>query len=153
MAVSAGQFAWLLGAGASAASNIPTGYDMILDFKARLYCSATNIARREIDAGDPLWRARITAYFDSDHGLPAAGHPDEYAAAFEAVFPDEAERRRHISDGVDRGRPCFGHRVLASMIVSGQARCLLTTDFDQVDRMCVTGGLSAAEAAAPFRPT
>ncbi len=36
LSVTASQFAWFLGAGASAAANIPTGYDMILDFKARL---------------------------------------------------------------------------------------------------------------------
>lgn len=132
MAVSAAQFAWLLGAGASAASNIPTGYDMILDFKTRLYCSETNTARREIDPSDPLWSARITAYFDNDHGLPPAGHPEEYAAAFEAVFPDERERRRYLANGIERGRPCFAHRVLASLIVSGQAPCLFTTNFDHL---------------------
>ena len=31
-------FAWLLGAGASASAGIPTGYDMITDFKKQLFC-------------------------------------------------------------------------------------------------------------------
>ena len=32
------QFAWLLGAGASASAGIPTGFMMIRDFKTRLFC-------------------------------------------------------------------------------------------------------------------
>jgi hypothetical protein len=59
LAVQAGQFAWFLGAGSSAAANIPTGYDMIVDFKARLFCAAVG-ARRCVPcrarAGARGWR-------------------------------------------------------------------------------------------------
>ncbi|WP_281407782.1 hypothetical protein [Mesorhizobium sp. M2E.F.Ca.ET.209.01.1.1] len=39
--------AWFLGAGASAASGIPTGYAMIRDFKAQIFCRETNLSKRE----------------------------------------------------------------------------------------------------------
>ena len=132
MAASARNVAWFLGAGTSAAAGIPTGYDMILDFKTRLFCSATRTPRREIDPIDPLWNQRITSYFDNDHGLPANGAPEEYAVAFEAVFPKVDERRRYIEELVRRGQPTFGHRLLAAMIASGQTPCLFTTNFDQL---------------------
>ncbi len=51
---------WLLGAGASASAGIPTGLDMIIDFKTRLFCAQTRLPRREVDPGDPLWLERIT---------------------------------------------------------------------------------------------
>lgn len=122
--------AWLLGAGASAAAGVPTAYDMIIDFKTRLFCSAVKIPRREIDPGDPLWFERITSFFDGAHGLPPSGDPDEYAAAFEAVFPLATERRAYIEAAVSRAEPSFGHRVLASLISNGQAPCVFTTNFD-----------------------
>ena len=131
MAVSASSYAWLLGAGASAAGGIPTAHDMTLDFKSRLFCSARGIPRRDIDLADPSWRQRIT-FYDDDGRLPPTGDPDEYAAAFEAAFPDEADRRRYIAVHVQRGQATFGHRLLAAMIASRQIRCLFTTNFDQL---------------------
>lgn len=46
--------AWFLGAGASAASGIPTGYAMIRDFKAQIFCRENNLSKREIDTGDQV---------------------------------------------------------------------------------------------------
>jgi NAD-dependent protein deacetylases, SIR2 family len=40
---------WLLGAGASAASGIPTAYDMIWDFKRRLYCAEQRVSLQSCD--------------------------------------------------------------------------------------------------------
>ena len=140
LAVHTSQFAWFLGAGAWAAANIPTGYDMIVDFKARLFCDAIGVPRREIDPTDAMWLERIEAHFDGTGGLPATGHPNEYSAAFEAVFPAEAERRSYIEQAVRQGSSSFGHRVLAALIASGQLPCLFTTNFDQlIERAAVVG--------------
>jgi hypothetical protein len=46
--------AWFLGAGASAASGIPTGYAMIHDFKAQIFCRETNLSKREVDTAEPF---------------------------------------------------------------------------------------------------
>lgn len=133
------QLAWFLGAGASAAADIPTAGYMIADFKARLFCAHTGIPRDEVDSADPLWVERISAYFDGAHGFPPAGHPDEYATAFEAVFPESRDRRTYIEDLVKRGTPSYAHRVLASLISAQLVRCLFTTNFDPlVERATVT---------------
>ena len=136
-AVRAPAYVWLVGAGASAAGGVPTGYDMILDFKGRLFCSEVRIPRHQIDASDPVWEERITAHFDNSHGLPPKGDPAEYAAAFEAVFPDVDDRRAYIADCVRRGKPTFGHRLLAAMVVSGRLPCVFTTNFDQLIEQAV----------------
>ena len=124
------QLAWLLGAGASASAGIPTGADMVADFKKRLFCADTGIPRQEVDISDPLWQERISTYFDGARGFPPAGDPREYATAFEAAYPEAPDRRSYIENAVKKGSPSFGHRVLASLISDGLVRCLFTTNFD-----------------------
>src|SRR5690606_17978333 len=92
--------AWFLGAGASAASGIPTGYAMIRDFKAQIFCRENNLSKREIDSGDPIWISRIDEFFRRTSLLPPDGDPAEYAAAFEAVYPQARHRRQYIDDAI-----------------------------------------------------
>lgn len=58
---------------------------MIRDFKAHIFCGATNLSRREIDTADPIWTERIDVYLQQSALLPPEGDPTEYAAAFEAL--------------------------------------------------------------------
>ncbi|WLS06763.1 SIR2 family protein [Shinella sumterensis] len=122
--------AWFLGAGASAASGIPTGYAMIRDFKAQIFCRETNLSRREIDTADPIWIDRIDAFFRQNSLLPPDGDPTEYAKAFEAVYPEARHRRQYIDDAISKGTPCFGHKVLGSLMAAGKVNCVFTTNFD-----------------------
>lgn len=138
--------AWLLGAGASAASGIPTGYDMILDFKARLYCQETRFPRRNVDPSDPLWVQRIDEFFSRTPLLPPPNDPTEYAAAFEAIYPQETHRRQYIADAISNGTPCFGHRMLAGLISASKAPCVFTTNFDP---LIEESSLLAASLMAP----
>lgn len=146
-------FAWFLGAGASAASGIPTGYAMIRDFKARIFCRETGYSLREIDSGDQLWIERIDDFFRRTSLLPPDGDPNEYSAAFEAVYPNERQRRQYIDDAISKGTPCFGHRVLAALMSSKQLSCVFTTNFDPLveDSATVANSLLPAESRA--KPT
>jgi NAD-dependent SIR2 family protein deacetylase len=122
--------AWFLGAGASASAGVPTGYDMILDFKTRLYADATNLTRRELDTSDPLWRERINEFFNNQHGFPSTDDPSEYSVAFAAVYPNLTDRRAYIEEQVRRGTGSYGHRVLASLISTKKVPAVVTTNFD-----------------------
>lgn len=137
--------AWFFGAGTSAASGIPTGYDMILDFKTRLFCAELHLPRREVDPTDPLWRSRIEEYFDGAHGLPPLNSPGEYAAAFEAVHPTVEARRMYIDDAIRRGTASYGHRVFAALACGGLAPCIFTTNFDPL----VENSIVAADDLLP----
>lgn len=103
---------------------------MIRDFKAQIFCRATNLSKREIDTADPVWIERIDAYFRQSAILPPDGDPTEYAAAFEAVYPQPRHRRQYIEDAIAKGTPCFGHKVLAGLIAAGMVDCVFTTNFD-----------------------
>lgn len=122
--------AWFLGAGASAAAGIPTGYDMITDFKKRLFCQLSKTPLREVDANDPLWAQRINEYLRLNSALPQPGDTKEYAAAFEAVYPTQDARRAYIEQAVTQGRASFGHRVLAALMTSKKTQCVFSTNFD-----------------------
>jgi len=111
---------------------------MISHFKAQLFCQETKLPRREVDATDPLWVERIDDFFKSQHILPPPGDPAEYAKAFEAVYPSELDRRTYIDSQVSLGRPSFAHRVLASLLSTGKAPCVFTTNFDNLVETATT---------------
>lgn len=123
-------FSWFLGAGASAASGIPTGYAMIRDFRKRIYCRETGHQAAEIDTADPLWVERIDEFFRRKALLPPEDDPSTYSKAFEIVFPDERHRRQYIDDAVCKGNPSYAHRALASLMTDGKVNCVFTTNFD-----------------------
>lgn len=145
--------AWFLGAGASAASGIPTGYMMVRDFKAQIFCRENNLSKREIDTGDPVWTERIDAFFRGSSLLPPDGDPTEYARAFEAVYPHPRLRRQYIDDAIKKGTPCYGHKVLASMMAGGKVDCVFTTNFDPLVEDAAAAANSLLPVADQRRPT
>lgn len=144
---------WFLGAGASAASNIPTGYAMIRDFKAKIFCGHNDISRREIDAGDQVWIDRMDDFFRRTSLLPPDGDPNEYAAAFEMVYPHERHRRQYIEDAVKNGVPCYGHKVLAALMAAHKVDCVFTTNFDPLIEDTVLAANALLPVADQTRPT
>lgn len=147
------KLAWFFGSGTSAASGVATGYDMILDFKTRLFCAEVRLPRREVDPSDPLWRERIETYFDGAHGLPPLGSPEEYAAAFEAVHPTAEARRTYIDAAIRRGSPSYGHRLFAALACSGLAPCIFTTNFDPLIEHSIIAADDVLPPSAKAHPT
>lgn len=144
---------WFLGAGASAASGIPTGYAMIRDFKAQIFCRETNLSKREIDTVDPVWIERIDTFFRQTSLLPPDGDPTEYAAAFEAVYPQPRHRRQYIDDAISKGTPCFGHKVLGSLMAAGKVDCVFTTNFDPLAEESALAANGTLPVGDQMRPT
>lgn len=143
---------WFLGAGASAASGIPTGYAMIRDFKSQIFCRENKLSRREIDTGDQVWIDRIDEFFRLTSLLPPDGDPAEYAAAFEALYPNPKHRRQYIDDAIAKGTPCFGHRVLGSLIAGRRVDCVFTTNFDPLIEEAVVSANTLLATTDKVRP-
>ena len=65
-----GEVDFFLGAGASIASGIPTGGDLIWEFKRTLYCSECGISTEKYkDLALPSTRKMLQEYFDRKGGL------------------------------------------------------------------------------------
>jgi len=145
-------FAWLLGAGASATAGIPTGYQMIQEFRTRLFASDTGISLREIDPADPVWQSRIDRHHERQDRLPSKGDPSEYCRAFETLYPTPEDRRLYIRNQVNKGSPSLGHKVVGSLLGSRQTPCVFTTNFDSLIESAATIAsqmLPAGERAVP----
>ena len=145
---------WLLGAGASNAAGLPTANDLVMEFKRMLYVSQSGQSVRTGDLAEPAIRSRIEAHVEA-LGLPESGDADEYAAFFEAAFPDGADRAKFIDGQLREAKPSYGHMALASLMSAGLCRLVWTTNFDTlVADACAaafgtTGSLTTATLDAP----
>jgi SIR2-like domain len=127
-------FAWFLGAGASATAGLPTATDIIWDLKRRYYCREENQDISRQDMQNEAIRTRIQGYMES-RGFPVLWAPDEYPAYFEKIFAQDKERLRRYLKAIlseDRVTLSVGNRVLAALIASGLCRAAFTTNFDSV---------------------
>jgi hypothetical protein len=128
------QFAWFIGAGASAVAGLPTAWDIIWDLKRRYYCREENqdISRQDVQLA--TIRTRIQSYMLSK-GFPDEGDPDEYALYFEKIFGDNKERQRQYLTAIlseDKVTLSVGNRVLGALLATGRTRATFTTNFDTV---------------------
>lgn len=121
---------WLLGAGASAASGIPTASQMVEEFKIQLFCSESATPRQSLELGESAVWQRINAHFDGDVRFPAPGDPDDYSAFFEAAMPSPIDRRAYIDTAASGRRPAFGHLAVAVLMALDRCRLVWTTNFD-----------------------
>ena len=126
---------------------------MIREFKKRIFCREASYSFQEVDSGDPLWIERIDDFFRRNSLLPPNGDPNEYSAVFEAIYPNERQRRQYIDDTIRKGTPCFGHRVLAALMSSKQLSCVFTTNFDPLIEESATLTNSLLPVGERVKPT
>lgn len=146
-------FAWLLGAGASATAGIPTGYQMIQEFRTHLFASETGISLREIDPADPIWQGRIDAHHARRGSLPPKGEPSEYSRAFAALHDTPEDRRLYIRNQVSKGSPSLGHKVLGALLCARKTPCVFTTNFDPLVENAATHAAQLLPAGDRAQPT
>ena len=124
---------FLMGAGTSVAAGIPTAWDMIWDFKRTLFCIGNKKPLSYCqDLSNPATKAIIQNYFDRRGNFPLSGSEIEYAHYFETLYQNEGDRRRYIDQLVSKGKPSYGHLVLASMVSLDKIRILWTTNSNLV---------------------
>lgn len=125
---------------------------MIRDFKAQIFCRENNLSKREVDTSDPVWIDRIDEFFKRTSILPPNGDPTEYSAAFEAVYTEPERRRLYIGNAISKGKPCFGHKVLGSLLAAGKVDCVFTTNFDALIEDAARDANSLLSTAKQSRP-
>jgi hypothetical protein len=156
----AGNLMWMLGAGASASAGIPTAWDMIWEFKQKLFVSQRKVSPRSVaDLGNAAVRAQLQSHLDASGTLPPPGAPEEYAALFEAAWPNEGDRRTYIDGKITGAKPSYGHFALATLMRAGITKLIWTTNFDTlVADACAkvydsTGALTSVALDAPALAT
>jgi hypothetical protein len=127
-------FAWFLGAGASATAGLPTAADILWDLKRGYYCSKENQDISQQDLQNEAIRAKIQSFMES-RDFPALWADGEYPAYFEKLFAADKEQQRQYLKGIlseDRVTLSVGNRVLGALIAAGFCRAAFTTNFDTV---------------------
>lgn len=149
VAVQGAQLAWLVGAGASVMSGIPTAGQLTLRFKHALYCDENGLDVQDVDPADSHTRRLIADYFAASQSLPDPGDSDEYAASFEKAYPS-ADVRADLIAAMCRGvAPNYGHYLMAALMVSNRLSTVFTTNFDD---LIETAAATVADEMTP-RPS
>ena len=126
-----GEVDFFLGAGASIASGIPTGGDLIWEFKRTLYCSECGISTEKYkDLALPSTRRTLQEYFDKKGGCPEQYAPEEYSFYFEQCYSDPLARKRFMESIVTGREPSIGYLCLAETVAKGKIKNVWTTNFD-----------------------
>lgn len=130
--VQGAHLAWLIGAGCSAMSRIPTAGQLIVRIKHQLYCDANGLDVQDVDPADPRSRRMMEAYFNGANGFPSLGENSEYSVAFEAAYPSPDVRADLIAEMCRGASPNYGHFVLAALMATSRLNVVFTTNFDDL---------------------
>lgn len=128
---------WFLGAGTSRTAGLPTANDIIWDLKLKYYCLHENQDLQSHDISNSSVKSKIQAYMDS-RGFPSIWSPEEYSFYFDLTFCNDYKAQQkyiHETFANEKVALNIGHRVLAALMETGQARVIFTTNFDEVVEM------------------
>jgi SIR2-like domain len=145
------RMAWLLGAGASAMSKLPTASDLMRQFRHAIFCSENGLVAQHVDERDPRVQQSIRAWFAARSDLPHPGDADEYAALFELAYDRADDRAALIKQLVAAARPNYGHHVMAALMGTDQLRVVFTTNFDDLPEQAARSLLDS-QLIDPRRP-
>lgn len=123
------QFAFFLGAGASANSNVPTALEMILDFKRRLYASEKSIKITNIEQRFYEFEKEIENWVRIKYtNIPK----NEYGFFFEKTFSSSQDRRNYIKEMLKFSKPSIGYKIINFLIEEQIIWHYITTNFDNL---------------------
>lgn len=138
-----GVYALLLGSGVSRSSGIPTGWEVVLDLIRKL----ARLHGEDCEPNPEEWfRKKHGAEPDYSKLLDAlaqtpAGRQQLLRSYFE---PTEDERSQNLK------RPTAAHKAIASLVLAGYVRVILTTNFDRLLEMALEeAGVHATVISTP----
>lgn len=134
-------FCFVLGAGASASSGIPTGGQLVYRWLGEL--------QRQLDPDHD--RRTVEEWATADNlgipGFDVARAAEFYPQVFELRFNDDPDEGYAALESVMQGRePSIGYSVLAQILATMRHRVVITTNFDNL----VTDALSIYTDTYPF---
>ena len=131
-AVQGSRVGWLLGAGASAAAQVPTANHIMMDLLLRMYSDAHQLVRQNLSLAEAKDVDRIRSYYDNRNGMPALADPAAYSASFQLALPDADARRLHLRSLFEGRSPSYGQRILGAFVAAGLSDVIITTNFDDL---------------------
>ncbi|UJS20161.1 MAG: SIR2 family protein [Candidatus Brocadia sp.] len=125
------EYVFLLGAGASISSGVPSAEDCIWEWKKEIFLT-NNL--HDSDLCDDLklqsTRIKIQKWIDADGSCPPLDDPQEYSFFAERAYPTDESRRKYFENLFQGKSPSFGYHILCLLAKEGMAKIVFTTNFD-----------------------
>lgn len=128
-----GTMSFLLGSGVSVQSGIPTGQQLVWEFKREIYCRETR-THKDVFSDLSLQenQIKLQSYFDSRKGYPKLHAPEEYSFYFKKCYPLASDRELFIRNLVKDKKPTLGHLCLGVLAKQKKIYDIWTTNFDDL---------------------
>lgn len=126
-------YIFLLGAGASISSGVPSAEQLIWAWKRDIYEDETGdvISKSDIITNDD--KIFIQEWLDSQNGkYPPKGSSDEYSIYAENRFIDEQSRKIYFDRLIENKKPSKGYHKLVLLLKEQFSKIVLTTNFDSL---------------------
>jgi len=133
-----GAMSFLVGSGISVQSGIPTGGQLVWEFKREIFCRETRTHRDSFsDLSLQKNQVKLQAYFDSKGEYPKLYAPEEYSFYFKKCYPMASDRELFIQNLVKDKKPSLGHLCLGVLAQQKKVTDIWTTNFDDlIDAEC-----------------
>jgi len=121
-----GHYSFLIGAGTSKPAEIPTGGDLIWEWKQERYVEDHNGVDDAHEVSDDEIKRWANTY-ENNHA-----NQNSYGFWFEEVHTSPGQRRHLIREKVENKDPTFGNIVLATLMAEEYVPLTLTPNFDDL---------------------
>jgi hypothetical protein len=124
---------FLLGAGASITSGVPSADRCIWEWKRDIFLSNNpGLEDQFAELSLPAVREKIQRWIDRQGGFPREGAPEEYGFYIERCFPISEHRRSWFQAKVQAARPHVGYKALCALAQAALVDSVWSTNFDQL---------------------
>ena len=122
---------FLIGAGASISSGIPSASDCIWEWKKNIFITKNpNLARQYNEYKSEMVQRSIQRWLDNEGGYPKENAIDEYSFYALKAYPIDETRRKYF-ENICRGKePHLGYKILCLLAKYGMVKSVYTTNFD-----------------------
>lgn len=128
-----GVMSFLIGSGVSVQSGIPTGGQLVWEFKREIFCRETGTHKEAFsDLSLQRNQKKLQSYFDNKGKYPKLYDPTEYSFYFKECYPNRIDRELFIRNLVKNKRPSLGHLCLGVLAQHKKVIDIWTTNFDDL---------------------
>lgn len=125
------QYSFLLGAGCSISSGIPSASRCIWDWKKNIY-QTNNTQLRYVSIDSETDRKEIQRWCNLQPGFPQFNSDEEYSFYIEKAFSEERDRISYFERLFDGKVPSVGYKLLALLAKFNIVQSVWTTNFDNM---------------------
>ncbi|KON46555.1 nuclease PIN [Mariprofundus ferrooxydans] len=140
-------YCFLLGAGASISSGMPSAERCVWEWKREIF--VTNNPSLSESVGElslPGTRTRIQDWLDMRGDYPPINSDNEYSYYAQACYPTHQDRRQFFASFVRQAKPHIGYQLFPLLVKGGLIRSVWTTNFDGlVARSCAASDVVTVE--------